>query len=77
MQCLEEKKPRTLWELWRDNRDLATWLTFWAVIILGVLGVLLGLAQVALSAGQLVATVSTVNSILYKFFTCLWQILFC
>lgn len=39
------KKPRSLKELWLDNRDSATWLTFWAVLIFGSMGVLLSLLQ--------------------------------
>ncbi len=39
------KKPRSLRQLWVDNRDSAAWLTFWAVLVFGALGILLALVQ--------------------------------
>lgn len=39
-------RPRGWKELWRDKRDSAQWVTFWAVIIIGGLGLLLSLLQV-------------------------------
>lgn len=39
------KKPRSLAELWRDHRDSANWLTFWAVILFGSIGLLLAFIQ--------------------------------
>jgi hypothetical protein len=46
-------KPRGWKELWKDKRDSAHWLTFWAVIIIGGAGILLGVIQVLLQAVQL------------------------
>ena len=46
-------RPRGWRELWKDKRDSAQWLTFWAVITLGLAGVLLAAIQVALQAAQL------------------------
>ncbi|KAF2234364.1 hypothetical protein EV356DRAFT_501917 [Viridothelium virens] len=43
---LSERRPRTWIELWHDKRDSASWLTFWAVLGFGVLGILLALLQV-------------------------------
>ncbi|KAI9677973.1 MAG: hypothetical protein M1822_008081 [Bathelium mastoideum] len=43
---LSERKPRTWRELWQDKRDSASWLTLWAVLIFGVLGIILALLQV-------------------------------
>ncbi|GFF48985.1 hypothetical protein IFM58399_08442 [Aspergillus lentulus] len=45
--------PRKWVQLWRDNRDSAHWLTFWAVIVFGALGTLLALLQVILQAVQI------------------------
>lgn len=50
---LERTKPRTWTELWRDKRDSAQWLTFWAVICFGGLGLLFAFLQVVLQAAQL------------------------
>ncbi|KAI8950795.1 hypothetical protein F4801DRAFT_590148 [Xylaria longipes] len=50
---LNERKPRSWTELWLDNRDSASWLTFWAVIIIGSIGLLLAFIQVILQIVQL------------------------
>ncbi|TRX96271.1 hypothetical protein FHL15_002995 [Xylaria flabelliformis] len=50
---LNQKKPRSWAELWLDNRDSASWLTFWAVIIIGGIGLLLAFIQVILQIIQL------------------------
>ncbi|KAI1809448.1 hypothetical protein GGS20DRAFT_590594 [Poronia punctata] len=49
---LSQRKPRSWVELWVDNRDSASWLTFWAVIIIGGVGLLLAFIQVALQVVQ-------------------------
>ena len=50
---LENKKPRTWKALWQDRRDSASWLTFWAVIIIGGLGIILAFLQVVLQIVQI------------------------
>ncbi|KAI1802971.1 hypothetical protein F4811DRAFT_554357 [Daldinia bambusicola] len=50
---LDEKKARSWKELWLDNRDSASWLTFWAVLIIGGLGLFLTFTQVVLQITQL------------------------
>ena len=50
---LEGMKSRTWTELWRDKRDSAQWLTFWAVLFFGGLGLLLALLQAVLQPAQL------------------------
>ena len=52
-QQLATSKPRGWKELWRDKRDSAHWVTFWAVIIIGGLGLLLTLMQVILAIVQI------------------------
>jgi hypothetical protein len=47
-QYMSKRRPRTWKELWQDKRDSAQWFTFWAVLILGGLGVVLTLIQVVL-----------------------------
>ena len=51
-QQLVTTKPRGWRELWRDKRDSVQWITFWAVIIIGGIGVLLSLCQVVLGVLQ-------------------------
>lgn len=51
---LSNTAPRTWLQLWRDNRDSASWLTFWAVIIFGAFGSLMAFLQVVLQLVQLV-----------------------
>ncbi|XXH00200.1 hypothetical protein Hte_006542 [Hypoxylon texense] len=50
---LNERNPRSWRELWLDNRDSASWLTFWAVILIGGIGLLLAFIQVVLQIAQL------------------------
>ena len=49
-------KPKDWLEIWRDSRDSAQWLAFWAVISLGMAGLCLSILQVALQAAQLART---------------------
>ncbi|KAI0391425.1 hypothetical protein F5Y17DRAFT_406605 [Xylariaceae sp. FL0594] len=49
---LTQRRPRSWAELWVDNRDSASWLTFWAVIIIGAVGLFLAFIQVVLQAVQ-------------------------
>jgi hypothetical protein len=51
---LSKTKPRSWKEMWLDKRDSANWLTFWAVIIIGSLGIFLAFLQVLLQILQLV-----------------------
>ena len=46
------KNQRSWKELWLDKRDSASWLTFWAVLVIGGLGILLALIQVVLQVVQ-------------------------
>ena len=50
---LSSTAPRTWVQLWRDNRDSASWLTFWAVIIFGAFGCFTSFLQVVLQFVQL------------------------
>ncbi|KAI1407009.1 hypothetical protein F5Y13DRAFT_195811 [Hypoxylon sp. FL1857] len=58
---LDERKPRSWKELWLDNRDSASWLTFWAVIIIGGIGLILAFLQVVLQIVQLAMAVRQPN----------------
>lgn len=52
-EYLDRHKPRTCLDIWRDNRDSVQWLTFWALMLFGGVGVILEAAQIALQAAQL------------------------
>ncbi|ORX98179.1 hypothetical protein BCR34DRAFT_628441 [Clohesyomyces aquaticus] len=45
---LSTKRPRTWKEIWNDKRDSASWLTFWAVLVI----VILQIVQIGLQAKQ-------------------------
>jgi hypothetical protein len=47
------KRPRTWKELWNDKRDSASWFTFWAVLIIGGMGIMLAFIQVVLQIVQI------------------------
>lgn len=49
---LSTEKPRGWYELWHDKRNSAHWLTFWAVIIFGGLGVFFAFMQSVLQLIQ-------------------------
>ncbi|MCJ1250493.1 hypothetical protein MMC30_007721 [Trapelia coarctata] len=53
LRHLSNKKPRTWKEIWQDKRDSASWLTFWAVLVIGGLGIILTLLQVVLQIVQI------------------------
>ncbi|KAF2124108.1 hypothetical protein P153DRAFT_350835 [Dothidotthia symphoricarpi CBS 119687] len=50
---LSNKRPRTWRELWNDKRDSASWFTFWAVLIIGGMGIILAFMQVILQIVQI------------------------
>jgi hypothetical protein len=47
------QNPGKLKELWRDRRNPLQFFTFWAVIVIGGLSILLSFLQILLSAAQL------------------------
>lgn len=53
LRHLSNKEPRTWKELWLDKRDSASWLTFWALLIFGGLGIILAFIQVVLQIVQI------------------------
>lgn len=44
--------PNRIKALWQDKRDLLRWYTLWAVIFIGIVGLLLAVLQIILSALQ-------------------------
>lgn len=52
-KILASHKPRSLRELWKDQRDTLSWWTFWLVVVFGIISVLLALGSLVVSAWQL------------------------
>jgi hypothetical protein len=48
------QQPSELWDLWRDRRNPLQWYTFWAVLVVGGISILLGVLQFAVTLGQLI-----------------------
>lgn len=51
------QQPSKLRDLWRDRRNPLQWYTFWAVLILGGLSILLALLQFLVGVAQLVLSI--------------------
>lgn len=49
---LQNQKPRSLTELWRDQRDSLQWWTFWLVVWFGIASVVLALGSLVEGAVQ-------------------------
>jgi len=58
---METRRARGLRALYYDQRDSQQWWTFWAVIWIGGLGVLLSFVQTILTAIQTVYSVKSFN----------------
>ena len=48
-----QQQPRRVGDLWHDRRNPLQWYTFWAVIWVGGITIILGFLQVGVAAGQL------------------------
>lgn len=51
------QQPSELWDLWRDRRNPLQWYTFWAVLIVGGISIVLGVLQLLVGIAQLVVGV--------------------
>jgi hypothetical protein len=60
---LNEQKPRSLRQAWRDRRDTVGYFTFWSVIFVGVATILLALISIAVSTAQTVAAFRALTSV--------------
>jgi hypothetical protein len=47
------QKPSRLRDFWRDRRNPLQWYTFWAVVIVGPITIILSLLQIAVAVAQL------------------------
>jgi hypothetical protein len=54
---MADKKPRSLGQLWRDNRDQSSYYTFWAVIIFGSTSLVLAALSLVASIIQAWASI--------------------
>jgi hypothetical protein len=45
--------------LWRDRRNPLQWYTFWAVLVVGGVSILLSFLQLVVSVAQLVVAIKT------------------
>ncbi|KAJ3577499.1 hypothetical protein NPX13_g3067 [Xylaria arbuscula] len=50
---MARREPRSLWQLWKDQRNTLQWWTFWLVVIFGLISVILTVVQTVLSGLQL------------------------
>ena len=50
---LSQRRPKTWKQLWQDRRDGGQWFTFWAILIVGGIGLLLAFIQTVLQILQL------------------------
>ncbi|KAH6649418.1 hypothetical protein F5144DRAFT_479266 [Chaetomium tenue] len=51
------QQPSELWDLWRDRRNPLQWYTFWAVLIVGGISIVLGVLQAVVGVAQLVVAI--------------------
>jgi hypothetical protein len=61
-QFINSIQPNRISSLWKDKRDMLRWYTFWAVIILGLLSLLIGLVQTGIGAAQVQLALQALNS---------------
>jgi hypothetical protein len=58
---LDRQKPRTLKQIFKDRRDTVSYITFWVVIVVGGLSIILTLISIAVSSAQTVAAFEALN----------------
>ncbi|MCJ1477471.1 hypothetical protein MMC13_006143 [Lambiella insularis] len=51
---MDNRKPRTIGQLWKDARDATSWWTFWAVLFFGIVSILLAAGSLIVSIVQTV-----------------------
>ncbi len=66
LQCIQDdilrQQPNRLSALWNDRREPLRWYTFWAVLAIGFIGLLLAVFQVITSVLQTVYTIKGYNA---------------
>ncbi|KAJ5113777.1 hypothetical protein N7456_002311 [Penicillium angulare] len=60
-EFIDRQPPRSGKTLWKDKRNMKDWWTFWAVIIFGSIGTIIGILQVVLAVLQIVWAIKSYN----------------
>ncbi|KUJ06620.1 uncharacterized protein LY89DRAFT_602958 [Mollisia scopiformis] len=60
---IKRQLPNQISHLWRDKSDILRWYTFWAVVIVGGLGLFFALVQIVESAIQVEYAVKAYNPV--------------
>ena len=55
------RQPSKFRDLWRDRRNPLQWYTFWAVLIIGGLGIILSAVQVGVATAQLILAIQVAH----------------
>ncbi len=58
---MDNQKPSGWYQMWKDKRDRAQHVTFWAVLIFGSVSIVLALFSVAISSAQTVAAFRSIR----------------
>ena len=56
------QQPNRLSALWNDRRELLRWYTFWAVLVIGIVGLALAIFQCVASALQTIYAIKAYNA---------------
>ena len=60
---MDNQKPTGWYQMWKDKRDRAQHVTFWAVLTLGSISTVLALISVAISSAQTVAAFKSIKGV--------------
>ena len=55
------QKPGGWYQMWRDKRDRVQYVTFWAVLVFGMISIILALISIAVSSAQTVAAFRSIS----------------
>ena len=58
---LDNQKPSGWYQMWKDKRDKVQYVTFWAVLVFGTVGIVLALASLAVGIAQAAAAFQAVG----------------
>ena len=60
---MDNQKPTGWYQMWKDKRDKAQHVTFWAVLIFGSISIVLALISVAVSSAQTAAAFKSIKGV--------------
>ena len=58
---MDNRKPSSWYQMWKDKRDRVQYVTFWAVLVFGTINIALALMSVAVSSAQTVAAFRSIQ----------------